>query len=151
MNLHTVIPVEARQSIRSSLPAAFGLLVVLIFYWIQQPLILSDFGIMSLLNQSVALAIAAMAQTLVIISGAVDLSVGAIIGLTTCFGATYMGGSPQIGILVVIASLFLGAAAGALNGWLSRLLRVLPDASVGQRRTASAAGRRGHQRPGACA
>jgi len=118
MNLRTVIPAQAIPSIRSSLPAALGLFTVLVFYWVQQPLILSDFGVTSLLNQSVALAIAAMAQTLVVISGAVDLSVGATIGLTTCFGATYMGGSPQMAVLLIVASLFLGAAAGALNGVL---------------------------------
>jgi len=100
------------------LPAALGLVIVLVLYWIQQPLILSDFGVTSLLNQSVALSIAAMAQTLVVISGAVDLSVGATIGLTTCFGATYMGSSPHTAVPVIVAALFLGLVSGALNGVL---------------------------------
>jgi ribose/xylose/arabinose/galactoside ABC-type transport system permease subunit len=45
---------------------AIGFALVILIYWIQQPLILSDFGIVSLCNQSVALALAAMAQTLVV-------------------------------------------------------------------------------------
>ena len=41
----------------ATLVPAIGLSLVLLIYWIQQPLILSDFGLVSLCNQSVALAL----------------------------------------------------------------------------------------------
>jgi ribose/xylose/arabinose/galactoside ABC-type transport system permease subunit len=91
---------------------------VLLFYWIQQPLIFSDFGVVGLFNQSVALAIVAIAQTLVVICGAIDLSIGAIISLTACFAATYMGTSGASTALTILATLVLGIVAGSLNGIL---------------------------------
>ena len=97
---------------------AIGFALVLLIYWVQQPLILSDFGIVSLCNQSVALALAAMAQTLVVLTGGIDLSVGSLISLTTCFAATYMGTSPETAVPVIVATLLLGVLTGAVNGIL---------------------------------
>jgi ribose transport system permease protein len=97
---------------------AIGFALVLLIYWIQQPLILSDFGLVSLCNQSVALSLAAMAQTLVVLTGGIDLSVGSLISLTTCFAATYMGGSPEVAVPILCATLLLGILTGALNGIL---------------------------------
>ena len=112
-------------SFATLLPAAgFGL--VLIIYWIQQPLILSDFGVVSLCNQSVALALAAMAQMLVVLTGGIDLSVGSLISLTTCFAATYMGTSSGVAIPVLCATLLLGVLAGITNGLLVVFGRLEP-------------------------
>jgi ribose transport system permease protein len=105
---------------------AIGLALVLIFYWIQQPLILSDFGLVSLSNQSVALALVAMAQTLVVIVGGIDLSVGSLISLTTCFAATYMGTSASAAFPVLGATLLLGILTGILNGTLVVFGRIEP-------------------------
>jgi ribose transport system permease protein len=109
-----------------TLVPAIGLALVLLFYWIQQPLILSDFGLVSLCNQSVALALVAMAQTLVVIVGGIDLSVGSLISLTTCFAATYMGTSPGAPLPVLCGTLLLGVLAGALNGALVVFGRLEP-------------------------
>ena len=107
-------------SIGGAIPSGVALFVVMFFYWIQQPLILSDFGVSGLFNQSVALAIVAMAQTLVVVSGAIDLSVGSLIGLTACFAATYMGDSAITAVGIILATLLLGAVAGSLNGACAR-------------------------------
>jgi ribose transport system permease protein len=110
----------------ATLVPAIGLSVVLLIYWIQQPLILSDFGLVSLCNQSVALALVAMAQTLVVIVGGIDLSVGSLISLTTCFAATYMGTSDSATLPVLCGTLLLGVIAGALNGALVVFGRLEP-------------------------
>ncbi len=102
----------------ATLVPAIGFALVLLIYWIQQPLILSDFGIVSLCNQSVALSLAAMAQTLVVIAGGIDLSVGSLISLSTCFAATYMGTSEGAAVPVLCATLLIGVLTGALNGAL---------------------------------
>lgn len=69
----------------------------------------------NLLRQVGPLALAALAQSLVFIVGGIDLSIGAVIGLTTVilsFGGP--GGLPP-GALALIA-LAAGAGVGALNG-----------------------------------
>jgi ribose transport system permease protein len=110
----------------TTLLPAIGFALVLLIYWIQQPLILSDFGVVSLCNQSVALALAAMAQTLVVLTGGIDLSVGSLISLTTCFAATYMGGSSEVAVPILGATLLLGVLAGTLNGFLVVFGRLEP-------------------------
>lgn len=110
----------------ATLLPAVGLALVLLIYWIQQPLILSDFGLVSLCNQSVALALVAMAQTLVVIVGGIDLSVGSLISLTTCFAATYMGSSPGAPLPILCGTLLIGVSAGALNGILVVFGRLEP-------------------------
>jgi ribose transport system permease protein len=110
----------------TTLVPAIGLSLVLLIYWIQQPLILSDFGLVSLCNQSVALALVAMAQTLVVIVGGIDLSVGSLISLTTCFAATYMGTSDSAALPVLVGTLLVGVMAGALNGALVVFGRLEP-------------------------
>jgi ribose transport system permease protein len=109
---------RAPGALSQSLPSALALFAVMIFYWIQEPLILSDFGVLSLFNQSVALAIVAIAQTLVVISGAIDLSVGSTIGLTACFVSTYAGAWAGAGDVTTVMALLLGLLAGSLNGVL---------------------------------
>jgi ribose transport system permease protein len=110
----------------ATLVPAIGLSLVLLIYWIQQPLILSDFGLVSLCNQSVALALVAMAQTLVVMVGGIDLSVGSLISLTTCFAATYMGMSETAALPVLGGTLLVGVLAGALNGVLVVFGRLEP-------------------------
>src|SRR5258708_29220192 len=93
---------RTQESIGGASPSGLALFVVMFFYWIEQSLILSDFGIAGLFNQSVALAIVAMAQTLVVVSGAIDLSVGSLIGLTACFAATYMANSVATAVGIIL-------------------------------------------------
>lgn len=69
-------------------------------------------------NQGIALAFAAMAQTLVVLVGGLDLSVGAIVALTNCVASVVVNGSPAevaLGCAIVLLS---GAACGLFNGML---------------------------------
>jgi ribose/xylose/arabinose/galactoside ABC-type transport system permease subunit len=61
------------------------------------------------------LGILAMAQTVVIVSGGLDISVGSIVGLTTMVIAVAIGAT-QSTTLGALAGLAAGLAAGALNG-----------------------------------
>ncbi len=69
--------------------------------------------------------IAAIGQTIVIIAGGFDLSVGSVMAAAGMVAAFLVnaGTSPVIGIL---AALVLGAAVGVLNGALSGYLRINP-------------------------
>lgn len=103
-----------------------GLLVLLAVYFYNQPLALSAFGVASLANASLALALAAMGQSCVLLAGGLDLSIGSIISLVNCFAASAMSDSLASMVAVVVVSLILGMAAGAVNGFLVAYARIEP-------------------------
>jgi ribose transport system permease protein len=76
------------------------------------------------------LALAAVAQAIVVISGGIDLSIGSIMALTSVVAASQMKGqSEEFGVAVVLTVLLLGLLIGAINGSLVVLTRV-PDIVV---------------------
>ncbi|MEX6506435.1 ABC transporter permease [Jiella sp. M17.18] len=111
---------------KGSLVAIGALIVLLVYYWLKQPLILSPFGVKLLANQGTTLALAALAQLTVVLTGGVDLSVGAIVSLSNTIAATYMGDSPWSVIAVVLLTLGVGAGAGLVNGLLVAYGRIQP-------------------------
>jgi ribose transport system permease protein len=73
---------------------------------------------------------AAAAQTVVVIAGGIDLSVGSIMALTNVTAAALMAQSGELGAVGVVALvLVLGVVIGAINGALVVLSRV-PDIVV---------------------
>ncbi len=76
------------------------------------------------------LALAAVAQAVVIIGGGIDLSIGSMMALTSVVSATLMNGqSEEFGVVVVLGVLLLGLGIGAVNGALVVGTRV-PDIVV---------------------
>src|SRR3954468_4708215 len=75
--------------------------------------------------QTVIVAISAIGMTVIIISAGIDLSVGAIIALTSVITALLLqrGYSPAIAVIAAIA---LGAVVGLVNGLAVTQLRVVP-------------------------
>ncbi|OHV08769.1 ABC transporter permease [Kushneria phosphatilytica] len=111
---------------RSSLTAIVGLIVLFGYFAWQQPLILSPFGVTLSVNQGTTLAIATLAQLIVVLTGGVDLSVGAIVALTNAIAATYMGTHPAGAVGVLLLSLAAGTLAGWLNGVIVAYGRIQP-------------------------
>lgn len=107
-----------------------GFLILLaIFTKIVNPFYqLSD--IQGLATSILPLALAAVAQTVCVIAGGIDLSVGSQMALTSCVAAVLMAGqSEQLGVAVVIGVLLLGLLLGAINGALVVITKV-PDIVV---------------------
>jgi ribose transport system permease protein len=77
------------------------------------------------------LALAAVAQAVVVISGGIDLSVSSQMALTSCIAATLMKDNPGDGtaVAIVIGVLLLGLLLGAVNGALIVVTKV-PDIVV---------------------
>lgn len=77
------------------------------------------------------LALAAVAQAIVVISGGIDLSISAQMALTSCVAATMMKDNPGEGtaVAIVIGVLLLGMVLGAVNGGLVVVTKV-PDIVV---------------------
>jgi len=87
-------------------------------------------GVQGLAISVLPLALAAVAQAVVVISGGIDLSIGSMMALTSVVSATLMKDqSGEFGFLVVLAVLGLGLVLGAINGGLVVLTRV-PDIVV---------------------
>jgi ribose/xylose/arabinose/galactoside ABC-type transport system permease subunit len=102
---------------------AVGICVIAIAFGIQHPQFFGLGNQLTLLRSMVSLGIIAFAQMLVILVGEIDLSVGAVYGLTAvATGALWLGGGaiPFSAPLLVALAFGLGLAAitGLLNGFL---------------------------------
>src|SRR4051794_22972884 len=102
---------------------------LLIATWLIQP----DYGpagIGSLVRAALPYAFAVAAQTVVVIGGGIDLSIAAMMALTSVTAARMMmGAGDEVAIPVVAFVLLLGLGLGAINGALIVITRV-PDIVV---------------------
>jgi len=80
----------------------------------------------SVSNKGVVLAYVAMAQTLVILTGGFDLSVGMVMTMTACLSSVILNGSPGQIALAALAVLASGLLAGAINATIVVLGRIQP-------------------------
>lgn len=91
-------------------------LVMFIIYTSNHPAGFTANVVQTASNKGVLLAFVAMAQTLVVITAGIDLSVGMIFLLTNCLASWLVVGGPVETTVGVIAVLLVGALCGALNG-----------------------------------
>jgi len=77
-------------------------------------------------NKGVLLAIVAMAQTLVVLTAGIDLSVGMVLVLANCLASAIVVGSPLMTALGVLGVLATGALCGAINGLIVIYGRLQP-------------------------
>ncbi|WP_314002632.1 ABC transporter permease [uncultured Paenibacillus sp.] len=90
---------------------------MLVFFSTRSPYFLTFNNFMNVLNQMVEVGLIAIPMTLVIISGAMDLSVGAILGLSAVsLGLAYESGM-NIWLSIIVA-LLVGSLCGSVNGYL---------------------------------
>jgi len=110
-----------------------GLLGFLAFLLVFTKLIQPSYGVTGVQGLAISvlpLALAAVGQAIVVISGGIDLSIGAMMALTSVVSASLMKGQPEeFGIAIVVIVLLLGLALGAINGGLVVVTRV-PDIVV---------------------
>jgi len=77
-------------------------------------------------NKGVLLAIVAMAQTLVVLTAGIDLSVGMVMVLANCLASHIVMGSPATTAAGVLGVLGVGALCGAINGLIVIVGRLQP-------------------------
>src|SRR3954471_24129 len=96
----------------------FALLVLLVLYWRGQTnLPWGPFDVQSLVIDTLPLALVACGQAIVIISGGIDLSVGAMMSFVNVVAARWMINMSFTPAILFRLLLVLGAAiAGALTG-----------------------------------
>ena len=87
----------------------------------------SLYNITNMLTQCVPLACIALGQTMIIVSGGIDLSVGSAISVSTAVAAKLLNtASPLQVALGVLAVLLMGALIGLINGAGINCLKVPP-------------------------
>ncbi len=87
-------------------------------------------GVQGLAISVLPLALAAVAQAVVVIAGGIDLSVGSMMALTSVVSAVLMADqTEEFAVLAVIGVLLLGLLLGTINGTLVVVTRV-PDIVV---------------------
>ncbi len=117
------------QNIGLVLAAAILLASAVVFtlmFVIQQQRLPGSFEITSTVNNTMPLAVAAIGQTVVVLTRGIDLSVGGVIDLTNALAAIFLAGSPLHMIVVSILVVLVGAGAGLVNGLLVGLGRLQP-------------------------
>jgi len=113
-----------RFALTATVGPATVLVLLIVIYAIIQPSVLSQLGVSTLSNEGTAVAIAAAGETLVVLVGGFDLSVGAVLSLVNVVIATRIGVSTESQWLMVPMSLGIGAVAGAVNGLLVNFMRI---------------------------
>ena len=90
----------------------------------------AETGIGSLATSVLPLALAAVAQAIIVISGGIDLSIGSMMALCSVVSARLMEDQTnEFGVLVFLGTLVLGMLLGFVNGALVVVTRV-PDIVV---------------------
>jgi ribose transport system permease protein len=87
-------------------------LLAAVFYL--QPRAMSYFGLNLLFNLAVPIALATIAQMMIIMVNDIDLSVGTFVSFVACVTATFLNDAPLIGAAILLASILAYAAIGAL-------------------------------------
>jgi ribose/xylose/arabinose/galactoside ABC-type transport system permease subunit len=102
------------------------LLAVVIAGVLSTSLFLTESNIRALLQNMAILGIVAVGQTVVIAGGAMDLSVGMLMGLVVVLSNGIMKGDPSLAAPVVGFALALGLLVGVINGVLLVITRIHP-------------------------
>jgi ribose transport system permease protein len=77
-------------------------------------------------NESVAIGFVAMAQTAPVLLGGLDLSVGAVMTLTSCIASELVSGSTTQIVIGMLATLAAGTLFGLMNGLVVVIGRIQP-------------------------
>jgi ribose transport system permease protein len=111
---------------RGTLLAIAIFLVMFVIYVSNHPAGFTANVVQTAANKGVLLALVAMAQTLVVLTAGIDLSVGMVFTLTNCIGSYIVTGSMGTALLGVVGVLVTGLACGALNGLIVIYGRLQP-------------------------
>jgi len=82
-------------------------------FWLR-PNAASYAGLNLLLNYAVPIALATLAQMIIMSVNDLDLSIGAFVSFVACVTATYLNDAPLIGVLILLASIAAYAVIGVV-------------------------------------
>ncbi|MEH6692049.1 MAG: ABC transporter permease [Pseudorhizobium pelagicum] len=101
------------SAVRLIIPAAsLAVLLAAVFY--MQPRAMSYTGLNLLFNLAVPIALATIAQMLIMSVNDLDLSMGAFVSFCACVTATFLQTSPAIGVLIFLGAIAVYAGIGVV-------------------------------------
>ncbi len=125
VTLPTLPAVRLRRN--APLLIVYGLiLLMVIFGWVNSDRFLTDRNLLNILRQAAFLGTLAVGQTLVILMGGIDLSVGSLVKLSVLVAAIVMNGSSENTFAAILVTLALGVVVGALHGLAITRLNIAP-------------------------
>jgi ribose transport system permease protein len=95
-----------------------ALVVICIGLSLATPKFLTSYNVGIVIRQVSFVAIVAIGQTMVLLTGGIDLSVGSMAGLCSIMGAITMSRLPIDPYVALVLAMLLGLVIGALNGFL---------------------------------
>ncbi|HKE42548.1 MAG TPA: ABC transporter permease [Casimicrobiaceae bacterium] len=111
---------------RGTLAAFMAFVAMFALYTANHPAGLNANVAQTAANKGVILAIVAMAQTLVVLTSGIDLSVGMVMVLANCLASHIVAGELGGAALGALGVLAVGAACGAINGMIVIFGRLQP-------------------------
>ena len=88
-------------------------ILLIAVFWLQ-PRAMSYVGLNLLFNLAVPIALATIAQMLIMTVNDLDLSMGTFVSFVACVTATFLQATPVIGVLILAAAIATYAALGVL-------------------------------------
>lgn len=101
------------------------LIVLFVGLSIASPHFLTNTNLSSVVRQTAVINIMALGMTMIIVSGGIDLSVGAILALSGLIGTMAMEAGQPIPVAILVG-LLTGGVCGLLNGLLTTKLKINP-------------------------
>ena len=101
------------DAIRLLIPALSMTVLLAAVFWLQ-PRAMSYFGLNLLLNLAVPIALATIAQMLVMAVNDLDLSIGAFVSFVACVTATFLRDAPLVGTLILVSAVGIYALIGVV-------------------------------------
>jgi ribose transport system permease protein len=101
------------DALRLAIPALSLTVLLAAVFWLQ-PRAMSYTGLNLLFNLAVPIALATIAQMLIMAVNDLDLSIGAFVSFVACVAATFLRDAPAVGVLILLASIAAYAALGAI-------------------------------------
>src|SRR3954464_8575302 len=111
---------------RGTLTALAIFIAMFVFYVANHPAGFTANVVQTVANKGVLLALVAMAQTLVVLTSGIDLSVGMIFILCNCVASYVVSGSAVAATLGIACVIALGALCGAINAMIVIVGRLQP-------------------------
>jgi ribose transport system permease protein len=111
---------------RGTLLAALFFVIVFAVYASKHPAGFSPGMVQTAANKGTLMALVAIAQTAVVLTAGIDLSIGMILVLTNCVASWLLVGSVASNVFGVVAVLVTGLACGAINGAIVIFGRLQP-------------------------
>ena len=116
-----------RAIVRRNLPGVTVLMLLVVAVAVNAilaPTFFSSYSLISNFSSFVPLVAASIGQTVIILAGGIDLSLGALITLSSVVSVVLMDGDPANLPLAIAVALGVGALGGLVNGLIVAFLRL---------------------------